>query len=111
MIHASHTFTTNVDKKQEHHKIRIKGHADYDEHGKDIVCSAVSILVKSFTDTIMSAIDEDVSKIAPGSVYLEYECASYDDYIHAATDMFMLGLEWLEDEYPDHVEVTEEEVV
>ena len=43
--------------------VEVKGHAGYDEYGKDIVCAAVSVLtvnmansVEKFTDDVLRAV-------------------------------------------------------
>ena len=48
----------------ENNKIEIKGHANYDDYGKDIVCASVSSIVIT---TINAIIEFD-----PESIYYEY---------------------------------------
>lgn len=108
MVHVRHIYGFDEDRKIEFHKITIKGHANYDKTGKDIVCAAVSVLVESFADTAVF-LDDDRARVEPGDVSIEYECAPYDDYVHGITDMLMNGLEGLENTYPEHVNVEETE--
>ena len=42
-------------------KIEIIGHADYDEYGKDIVCSGVSSIVTTTVNAILSFNDKYIS--------------------------------------------------
>ena len=60
-------------------KIEIKGHSNYDDLGKDIVCSAVSSIV---TTTINGIISID-SELVPKDI-------SRGDYIHVCIDRFDL---------------------
>lgn len=45
-------------KKENIVGFEISGHADYDEYGKDIVCSAVSILAYTCVNTLELYIDD-----------------------------------------------------
>ena len=108
MIYAKHNLKHDREKKEEHHIITVKGHANYDDSGRDIVCSAVSALVQSLIATLDIWNDEDLVK-EPGNVQIRYTCADYDDYAHAAIDMLVIGIGCLEETYPEYVEMVEDE--
>lgn len=40
-------ITIKAEKKSGLVSIKVEGHANYDEHGKDIVCSAVSAITQT----------------------------------------------------------------
>lgn len=108
MVTVKHVYGFDEDRKIEYHQITVKGHAKYDDTGRDIVCAAVSVLVESFVDTAIF-LDDDRVKVEPGNVSIAFECASYDDYVHALVDMMMNGFGGLEYTYPENVSVEEVE--
>jgi uncharacterized protein YsxB (DUF464 family) len=74
--------------------ITTKGHADYAENGKDIVCSAVSILMQTL------AIRSNSVQKSKGSMSI------YTKDI-AALELIVEGLKLIAETYPEHVEVIE----
>lgn len=46
------------------HRIRVEGHAGYADHGNDIVCAAVSILVINTINSIEKFTDEPIKELA-----------------------------------------------
>lgn len=74
----------------------IKGHAMYDEYGKDIVCAAVSVLVATFANMY----DVNVIEDEPCNMELEWK--------EADTAFLRTGLKLLENTYPDNVRIMTE---
>lgn len=54
------TITMHRDKKDRYTGFTIKGHADYDEAGSDIVCAAVSALSQTALLGLMQYASHDV---------------------------------------------------
>ncbi len=54
-------ITIHFNKRNSRYELIVKGHADFAEAGKDILCSAVSILLY----TLVEAIDETWLKTPP----------------------------------------------
>ena len=84
----------------------IKGHADYAEHGKDIVCAAVSTLFNTFSIILKECKDvkEYAEKIAPGDsrITMSYRYSpTIAAYIHAIET----GLRNIAEEHPDNVSI------
>lgn len=88
----------------EKYKISVKGHASYDEHGKDIVCAAVSALFQTLIasveeltpDTIEGEIQPDNSRI---------ELLTMSDVSKCLFSSFVIGVEMIAENYPDNVRV------
>jgi uncharacterized protein YsxB (DUF464 family) len=75
--------------------ITAKGHANYDTHGKDIVCAAVSTLMQT-----LELVGNATKQSGNMKVYTE------DKQAHKlVTD----GLKLIADNYPNHVEIKEGE--
>lgn len=81
--------------------LSVKGHAGYDEYGKDIVCAAVSALVintinsiETFTEDVFDLKTDDVSG------FIEFEVVSeLSDETHLLLDSLFLGLQGIEADY------------
>ena len=93
--------------------IETKGHADLDRRGKDIVCSAVSILmintvnsIKSFTEDEIGV--ESVQEKGRISISLPKE---YSEATELLLKSMLLGLSGIEEEYPKNLCIYTEEVL
>ena len=88
----------------ENNKIEIKGHANYDDYGKDIVCASVSSIVIT---TINAIIEFD-----PESIYYEdlnnrilIEKLKNDDITNKLISNMIELLEELEKSYKDNIKI------
>lgn len=88
----------------ENNKIEIKGHANYDDYGKDIVCASVSSIVIT---TINAIIEFD-----PESIYYEdlnnrilIEKLKDDDITNKLINNMVELLEELEKSYKDNIKI------
>jgi len=88
----------------ENNKIEIKGHANYDDYGKDIVCASVSSIVIT---TINAIIELD-----PESIYYEdlnnrilIEKLKDDDITNKLINNMIELLEELEKSYKDNIKI------
>ena len=88
----------------ENNKIEIKGHANYDDYGKDIVCASVSSIVIT---TINAIIEFD-----PESIYYEdlnnrilIEKLKDDDINNKLINNMIELLEELEKSYKDNIKI------
>jgi uncharacterized protein YsxB (DUF464 family) len=88
---------------------RSRGHAEYEDEGKDIICAGVSALVQTAVLGL-----EEYLKLSPyveqekGRLYCKLE---RDIFLNRETDAILhtmvLGLKALEREYPKHLKVEE----
>ena len=88
----------------ENNKIEIKGHANYDDYGKDIFCASVSSIVIT---TINAIIEFD-----PESIYYEdlnnrilIEKLKDDDITNKLINNMIELLEELEKSYKDNIKI------
>lgn len=81
--------------------IEVNGHSGYAEAGKDIVCSAISILIQTLVEHMDRIADYTDNYIADGYVWLYAQ----GDITNFALDTIMTGFELLEAFYPDYIQV------
>ncbi len=84
----------------------IKGHAMYDDFGKDIVCSAVSSSVITSVNACLSIDEESISyKELDG---LEITVNKSDYVTTKIIDNMIYSLKKLEEAYPKNIQIKEE---
>ena len=93
-----------VVKKGNH--IDIKGHALFDKYGKDIVCAAVSSIVITTVNGILS-IDEASIKCSDSSGFVSIDILKDDSVVNALISNMMNLLKELEEQYKKNIEVEE----
>lgn len=89
---------------QTKHGISVKGHANYAEPGKDIVCAAISTLAQTLIYSIDKLTADKIKySISPGWVDIEYGDLSKDAQL--LVNSFFIGCQMIADNYPDNVRV------
>ena len=92
----------------DHNGITIAGHAEYGEHGKDIVCAAVTALTEQFILSVEKLTpNTPVYRMGPG--YVNIRIGSPTEETKLLTDCFFIGAENIEQQFPGHVRVTRRE--
>ena len=97
-------FTTEGKKLS----LRVKGHARYAEHGKDIVCASASILAYTLA-TIVDLFEEDEVEsyinLTSGNTTIECECKDDETYAKVANAFHFaeVGYALLFRNYPQYV--------
>ena len=87
--------------------VLIKGHADYDDYGKDIVCAAVSTMAITTINAINS-LDETLD-FAEKSGLLEIRVKEVSDVNQKLLNNLIIQLEELKDQYPKNIEIRNED--
>lgn len=100
---------------REKHNVSAAGHAQSDEIGKDLICSAVSILLWTLANNCASMAEEFQNKaglvieLKPGSalISLPKSASEYDDDIIRYTfDTLCCGFDFLAKKFPEYVSYT-----
>lgn len=93
--------------KVEPNRITIKGHADYAEHGKDIVCSSVSSIVTTTVNAIMIFDKKTIEyKVSEGLVSIDI--IEKDETTIKLIDNMVNLLNELATDYPKNIKVERE---
>lgn len=91
----------------------VKGHADFAERGKDIVCASVSILTYTIAKIVSDMKDcgeiaeNSVIKLDNGEAFINAHCRvkeSYDELLGVFSTI-LTGYGLIADEYPQNVVV------
>ena len=100
------TFTTEGNKLS----LRLKGHAGYAEHGKDIVCASASILAYTVAQFVKEA-EHKGDLASPPHIHLEsgdtlVACEPCEDTYNAVQNAYLfakMGYALLAHNYPQYV--------
>lgn len=87
-------------------KVIIKGHAMYDDFGKDIVCAAVSSTVITSVNACLSIDENSISYDDKNG--LEIEIIKKDNVTNKIMKNMVSNLKELERAYPKNVQIKEE---
>ena len=90
----------------------VQGHAGYADSGSDIVCAAVSVLTQNTVNSIEEFTEDGFSVDVDekeGGLYLKME-PGYSGKSKLLLDSLILGLQGIEEEYMDYLDVIFEEV-
>jgi uncharacterized protein YsxB (DUF464 family) len=100
---VSITATVSFDRASFVRALAVTGHAGAGPRGHDIVCAAVSVLVRTAAAVLSDReyVTADVVAPARGEVYLTIAYKREGEpYLGAVQDFLLTGLESLRDEYP-----------
>lgn len=86
------------------HCLSIKGHADYANHGDDIVCAGVSAVTYTLAGWLINRVDETERYMKLDSGNGTIMCYALDK-ADTAFDMAMIGFTQIANTYPNHVSV------
>ena len=91
-----------LEKRGIHYSLSVKGHAGYSDVGKDIVCSACSILAYSAVQEIQNLDKKGMLEITEfhmeeGNILIAFDL--YVDMAIIVLDTVMEGYRWLAENY------------
>ena len=85
-------------------KITLRGHAMYDDYGKDIVCSACSSIVTTTVNGVLSLNNESLSyQVSKDGMTIEVN--NFDEVTQILINNMISLLKELEENYPENIEV------
>lgn len=101
---------TEAKYNKEKLELSIRGHAGYDELGKDIVCAGVSALFFAAYAELRNRGFKYFADLDDGYVFLKaYPSAEERHTCLAIFDTVVAGLENIAQHYPDNIQLTKEE--
>lgn len=85
--------------------IKVKGHAGYAEHGKDIVCAAISTLTQTFIASVGELTADNLKcDIAAGNAVIRYRDLTGEAQL--LLNSFFIGCEMIAASYPENVRLS-----
>ena len=93
--------------KTEHKRIRVTGHAEYDDYGKDIVCASASSIVTTSINAILM-FDKNAIKYTTSEGLIEIEVLTMDHVTKKILENMLNMLEQLSRDYPKNIKVERE---
>ena len=93
-----------IKENSKYKKVKILGHALYDDYGKDIVCSAASSIVTTTVNGIL-ALDKGSLSYLVGKKGMSIDIKSDDETTQILINNMICLLKELEGNYPDNIEV------
>jgi hypothetical protein len=91
-------------ENKKYRKVKVLGHAMYDDYGKDIVCSAVSSIVTTTINGILSLRKGSLSYLV-SKKGMTIELKSDDEITQTLTQNMVNLLKELSVQYPDNIEI------
>lgn len=88
-------------------EIKIKGHAKYDEYGKDIVCASVSSIVITTVNAIIS-LNKDALIYTQDKDLLTINIQTAEKTVDTLITNMINLLKELQSKYPKNIQVKEE---
>ena len=95
-------------KENKINKITFRGHANYDEYGKDIVCAASSATMLTTINGILS-IDENSIEVKEKDNIIDIFIKKDSETIMKLINNMLASLKSIEQNYPKNIEIIEEE--
>ncbi len=100
-------------KPQEFYQVEVSGHANQNEYGQDIVCSAVSALTIATLNGLIEVVKAEVEyEIDDG--YTKFEVYPKDsiqnDFVKVLIGTYELGIQAMLEDYGQYVRIEKKEV-
>ena len=104
------TIKASTDHEAMKVRLEVSGHAGQAEPGKDIVCSAVSILTYTFAHIIKDTDTPSNIDMNNGDALIEAECQDMRSFVKALNALRVVtkGYRLLEGQYPEYVNFIDE---
>jgi len=102
----------NVEFNPIEHEVTVKGHAGYDEEGKDIVCASASALLYTIKHSLEKAVEmleNDTLKLSVKKGDASIRCtpkAEYEANVDVIFWTVLNGFEALAEGFPEYVTLT-----
>ncbi len=90
--------------------LNIKGHAEFDDIGKDVICAAATTLAYTFAqiveDNTFNMRRQPISELKKGDVYIEcMPAGKIRKMIKTSLDTITVGYKLLEYNFPEYLKV------
>lgn len=87
--------------------LKVTGHADYDEHGKDLVCAGVSSILVGGINAIDEANLIDMIQFKCKEGFVEIQLNSSCDELQIMMKMMFVQLKTIQETYCNYISIQE----
>ena len=94
----------NYLRTETHHRLAVKGHAGYDDSGRDIVCAGISSITCALMNFLTNRVEMSVEEVHAGRGDASIVCRR-SEAADTAFDVAMFGYLQTHQEFPQNVEV------
>lgn len=98
---------TTITKNNIIDSINVKGHAKYDDYGKDIVCASVSSIITTTINAILS-INSNAIEYKSDEGYINIKILAHDEITNKLIKNMIDLLKSLEKNYAKNIKIIEE---
>ncbi|MPW25916.1 ribosomal-processing cysteine protease Prp [Alkalibaculum sp. M08DMB] len=104
-------ITCNIERKDGNIvAVKVTGHSEYDDIGKDIVCAAVSALTIATVNGLCTFVKVEVDYLIKDDGFLEFKIPEIKDdkkilQSNAILETLYLGLKSIEIEYNEYIRI------
>ena len=91
--------------------IQIKGHADFGEYGKDLVCAGVSAIATGICNTLAKKqfLEKKMCAISFENGNIKIDVYKEDETMQVILETLVIGLESFMEDYHQYIKITYEE--
>lgn len=88
-------------------RIIMRGHADYDVHGQDIVCAGASAVVFGSTNALFELTEGKVSvEQDPNGGYFKIDILEFDERAELILNSMIISLQTIEESYQEYIKLS-----
>lgn len=93
-----------VKSREDTIEINVQGHANAAPKGEDVVCAAVTILIRTLAKTLEAAVPNMVkADVSDGKASISV--TGYDPVAAVAIETVCTGFRLLQEQYPEHIKI------
>ena len=91
-------------KNRQINKLIVKGHANYDSYGKDIVCAGVSVLTFTIANKLIEISNNEIVEVNNQFIF---NITDNNEFVTLLLDTLINGLKSIEEQYPKNIKIVE----
>lgn len=99
-------------KQTQIQEIKVSGHAQSADYGKDLVCAGVSAICSGIANTLVvyHFLDENKGTIDYREGFVRIKVDQFDERIQVVLETFVISLMTIEESYSKYIKITKMEV-
>ena len=91
-------------------EVLIHNHAEYGEHGQDLVCAGVSSIAVGMLNVLDQMTKHDVCELVMKEAYVKLSLKQRDETAELLLEAMLIQLKTLEENYHNYISIHDQEV-